>query len=160
MPISTFELDRISDKPKTGPLVPPFCVNCGYDLTGSPSDRCPECGTTFVAKEWRRRAGEVSEDIHEIGRANQAATIGVRIGMVALLLAVAEQLLLQDLPGLRLAVGWMALTTGTISFFLGLGPMRVKKLPAWAESLALQRDMMAGLWSVTLGVAAIGFSLF
>ncbi|MCA9254519.1 MAG: hypothetical protein KDA33_02730 [Phycisphaerales bacterium] len=43
----------------------PYCGECGYDLTGSDSDRCPECGLPFVvagirignvdSRGWRRR---------------------------------------------------------------------------------------------------------
>lgn len=24
-----------------------MCIKCGYDLTGAPQPRCPECGTTI-----------------------------------------------------------------------------------------------------------------
>ena len=29
----------------------PYCHECGYDLTGTESTRCPECGTPFD-REW------------------------------------------------------------------------------------------------------------
>ena len=36
----------------------PFCIHCGYSLTGLPDGhRCPECGRTFsfrVIEEYRR----------------------------------------------------------------------------------------------------------
>lgn len=29
----------------------PFCLACGYDMRGSPSGRCPECGLGLVNRE-------------------------------------------------------------------------------------------------------------
>lgn len=159
MPISTRELDHMTVKPKVGIKVPPFCSTCGYDLTGCPSPRCPECGDPFVAKEWRRRAGEVVEDIKEINEANRAALLGMRIGMAALTLSAIQFTLLRDMPGLRVGVGWLALTMGTISLFLGLGPLRVNKLPSWAKELSLSRDVYTGFWAAILGAMSITFCL-
>ena len=30
------------------------CVECGYDLTGLPAPRCPECGHDFAASHFSR----------------------------------------------------------------------------------------------------------
>ena len=29
----------------------PYCHECGYELTGNTSDRCPECGTPAIQKK-------------------------------------------------------------------------------------------------------------
>jgi hypothetical protein len=38
------------------------CLKCGYDLRGLPEPRCPECGRTIPAKQFRSSASESFRD--------------------------------------------------------------------------------------------------
>ena len=47
------------------PTFHPACLTCGYDLRRSKLDRCPECGNTFVYREWERAVRDVKSRITE-----------------------------------------------------------------------------------------------
>ncbi len=49
--------------------VEPFCLHCGYDMRGTPSGRCPECGAVFQRKNWERGVDEVLQKVNEADEA-------------------------------------------------------------------------------------------
>ncbi len=69
MPINPQELEHMLEN--RGGSAPPFCVSCGYNLTGAVSSRCPECGCRFVGAEWRDKVEEINRRLYEARRAHE-----------------------------------------------------------------------------------------
>jgi hypothetical protein len=130
MPIEPDELDRMTDRGRPVPF-PPFCVACGYNLTGAASERCPECGHFFDVKEWRQQAAELGRRAEQIKEANGWAARGLKIaigGMVMVLIDLA----IRD-SWARELLTKAALIGGVAALFLGLSVFRVGRLPLWAR---------------------------
>jgi ribosomal protein L37E len=135
--------------------VHPFCLICGYDLYGTPSDRCPECGSPFYESEWRREITAKQEKIHEVAHtlewlpmAWKTAAVGGAIRLTSLLPMIPS-----------FAAWWCRLITvlcGVIAFFLGLNILRIHDLPVWARKrFALDSNYMAAVVSIVGGLALV-----
>ena len=59
----------------------PFCLHCGYDLRGSVSDRCPECGTAFNRKELEREAYALKNRLRQLETVHDWIGVGMRIAV-------------------------------------------------------------------------------
>ena len=153
MPIESYELDRITGSGRPVPF-PPFCVACGYNMTGAVSERCPECGYLFSVKEWRQRAAELAHRSEQIGEANKWAARGLKIAIGGLVLVL-----------IHLAFGdsWAAdllskaaLIGGVAAMFLGLSVFRVGRSPVWARGLiTIPPNYALGAVAAALGVLVI-----
>ncbi|MHC5112755.1 MAG: hypothetical protein ACYTHJ_23110 [Planctomycetota bacterium] len=154
LPITPFELDRIvENKTASGARIPPFCVHCDHNLSGTASMRCPECGTTFVAREWRARAAEVIQTARETQDANTWAGRGLWLGGLSLLGAAWHALF----PGFCAAEvgGLVGMFGGTASLFLGLGVFRFGSVPEWAREFASEPDHGRAVACVFAGIVGI-----
>lgn len=127
MVVEREELSRLAS-PKPGPI-PPFCAGCGYNLTGAVSTRCPECGRTFVPREWEERAAELVYQGQQAREANEWANRGLYIALAAAVFTGLRFLL----AGSCLSDAFRILATvcGVACAFLGLGTHRVERLPEW-----------------------------
>ncbi len=151
MPIETDELDRITGSGQPVPF-PPFCVWCGYNLTGAVSERCPECGNVFQAKEWRQRAAELAHRSQQIKEANKWASRGLKIAIGGIVMVLID---------LAVGVSWAgelltkaALIGGVAALFLGLSVFRVGRLPVWTRGLVTIPPNHV-LAAITVGLGAI-----
>jgi len=130
MPLTRFELERmIGQYRKPGPK--PFCLTCGYDMRGSVSGVCPECGERLDAKDWLRELKYVEGLLKEY----KTAEMFLRAAFVAVLAGVVFYLLSLLLAGaclgrcLRVLAGVLGLG-GALQ---GAGIFRIGRLPKWAH---------------------------
>lgn len=138
---------------------PPFCVSCGYDMTGAVSERCPECGTVFVRKEWRDRVEAIKRRMHEVEDANSWAAFGLKGAIGGLLVLVLCAIVKTGFSVMFLR--GVAGLLGAMAILLGLGVVRAGGLPEWAlEGLAHppRKDIVAG--ALLVGIVDLVLAIY
>ena len=127
MPIGYGHLDREVAGDGPPPTIPPSCPNCGYDLRGAVSTRCPECGHVAGREEAAQHAAKTKRAIAEYKEALEWGRRGMIVGAIGLGAAA---------WGLLLPSGWLqpllrlvSLLAGPTAFFFGLSVLRAKVHP-------------------------------
>ncbi len=129
------------------------CPGCGYNITGLYSRRCPECGRTIRMREVRRLAADLAWKAMEVEGLNGAMLVGLKIAAVGFALwGLGQALGIAGgaAPFLGRICGMIA---GLVSFLLGMGYIRVFRLPLAArQRLSEQPNPLLALGSVGLGL--------
>ena len=152
--METRDLDHlagVSSKPKELPLV---CLQCGYNLTGVPSGRCPECGNPIVRREIDRYLRDMKFKGRELEEANFWLRIAVWMAIFSIVARVLAWLLSSGFTAAGLRI--MAVVGGGMAACLGLAIFRIKTLPEWArEYVTATPDYIRGVAAIVLGLIAM-----
>ena len=153
MPIETAVLDRLIGDDWSGDI-PPICIACGYNLTGLPENRCPECGRTFSRAELKRQATELRFSLMELEGLNEWVSLGFKVGIVGAVFRVAGLVLGSvNLAGPATPCRLVAVPCGFAAVCLGLSVLRVRRVPPWAlEMLKEQPKYPLAAATTLLGV--------
>ena len=156
MPIDPQELEHLLEN--RGGSAPPFCVSCGYNLTGAVSSRCPECGCRFVGAKWRDKVEEINRRLYEARRAHEWVRAALGIAAASVAMVALANFLRGSSFGMLLRV--LALMGGVTGTFLGLAVFRVGRLPDWALAQLKEPPRYAvAAGTILLGLLAIGLAI-
>ncbi len=147
-------LDRIAGT--TESVEPePFCIHCGYDLRGSPLSRCPECGNSFDLAAWRKEVDRTRTLLRDFANFAVLLRLGLWIG--AGCAALRAGAILFDAGAFVLScTQFCSLIGGVVAFFIGLGVLRLTRLPQWAcAQLKEQPSRPMAVASVVLGAVLV-----
>ena len=133
----------------------PQCPKCGYDLRGSSTGRCSECGYRPTNLELREAARATTRQIYEIEDLHVKLRAGCWIGGCgAVGIGLSRWI---GLGGLGMIIGVIC---GVGMLGCGLQVFRVKRLPAEVQAqVSSESDSIKGAILSVLGLAMILLSV-
>lgn len=136
------------------------CAFCGYDLFGSVSDRCPECGNVVDPQAMRDQSHEMRAQRVEFEEALRHVHLAwklVALGMILLLIRIPPMLG----PGMYWLARSLGFLCGFIALFLRLAIIRVGRFPAGQLTQAelAVRDSFLAVVEIVGGIFLMAASL-
>ena len=154
------EIDRMLGDPWCLEI-PPTCLRCGYDLSGTGGNRCPECGTVYVRSVVVEHARRMQTELRRLKNMNSLAKAGFKVVIFGGIVLAVGILRAKQTPSLDEVTRMVAVLCGVPAAFLGLNVLRVKRLPRWAlEYLPEQPKYFLGVTTAVLAVVLIVVSVY
>ncbi len=124
---------------------PPRCPRCGYDLRGSPSLVCPECGLKASVGELSREAKRARREAMPFQDVNWRVRCGLAVGLGAALVCLATRW--AGMTGVMLVVGAIG---GLVTTGCGAQAFRARGLSEHARQFLRQEPelVLAGVVTV------------
>ena len=138
-----------------------YCLECGYNLTGNITSRCPECGSPFSLRELEQTVERVRIQMMELESINawnhlalRTAVIGVALSIIATILGKVGS------PALAAFAKLFSLSAGVGCIAMALGTLRVYSLPCWARGRMKERiDYGVACQALAVGTAVTSCAL-
>lgn len=138
----------------------PLCLTCGYDMRGHGVGRCPECGNTFVYREWERAVKDAKNSIAQVEDLLAWVPWAWKVTVVGILAFLTRLIPGVSTPwqGFARALGFLC---GAMGFLLAINVLRVRRVPPWARShLKVPPDYSSALVGLLGGAALAAAAIF
>jgi hypothetical protein len=156
MPIDPRQLEKMAEA-SMPPRLPPICPQCGYNLTGLNSNRCPECGHVFMRRDVARISQEMNTMIGRFRNWRSRIRAGACVALAAGALLGIGKLVGDPVESLARTA---TVFGGLIAFGLGMNVLLIYRYPSFVrEQITPPPDPLLGLGVGALGLADIGLAL-
>lgn len=140
--------------------IPPHCPGCGFNLSGTDGNRCPECGGTYIRRVVADFARRLQFEMKRLGSMNRMVKRGAKIGAIGLAVVGLGIFRQQATPSLGETTRVIGVIAAVLTVALGLNVFRIKRLPDWAvDHLPEPPAYAAGVLTAAMGVVLLLLSV-
>ncbi len=159
MPFEPRDLDRMMGDPWRMEL-PPTCPRCDFNLSGTDSNRCPECGLIYVRSAISEHARRMQAELRRMSNMNDLASTGFKIVLAGGGILILGIIRAKHTPSLDEVARLIGVISGVFGLSLGLNVFRIKRFPDWVlEYIPKQPNFPLAILTGVLGVLLITFSV-